>query len=279
MSWGPGGWAALRSEAAAGLGQQMGEDRPEDHLDPRRILPIALAAVAVCALSGLGVLPWAAGVVLDLGGALCYFLALRAALPHWPELPGRWLRPLSGMGVAALPLVGFAAACVALLEQPGLPGVVVLPLWVLLLLTVCPWLELGAEQGFTASRATTLFALLTVSVPLPFFTLAMSPSVSAPTRAVVVAAAVLTPTWRLVSLAGPSWSRAWRRSLLVAVVLGAAAGASALLRVPIELLPVALLLGWYGLAGVVGRRRGTPMAAFAVFVVVAGVMLALAGPV
>jgi hypothetical protein len=60
--------------------------------------------------------------------------------------------------------------------------------------------------------------------------------------------------------------------------MGVAAGFSALLRVPIPLLPVALLLGWYGLAGVVSQRSSRSISGFAVFVVLAGVMLAVAAP-
>jgi hypothetical protein len=171
------------------------------------------------------------------------------------------------------------SASVVLAEQPGLPGVVLLPLWVLLLLTVAPWLEIGQDQGSSFRWGTTALALLTISIPLPLFILVMSPSVPAVVRAVTVAAAVLIPTWRLVSLTRRGLAQPLVRAGVVAVVIGAAAGASVVLRVPIPLLPVALLMGWYGLAGVVSQRDGRSVGAFAVFVVVAAVMLAVAGPV
>ena len=249
------------------------------HLSPPRIVPFSLMAAAVCGLSGIGILPVPAAILLDLGAALCYLVALRSALPRWPVLPWPRLNFLSGMQPAVLPLAGFVSASVALAEQPGLPGVVVLPLWVLLLLTVCPWLEVGEEKRASSRWGPTALALLTISVPLPLFILAMSPSVPAPVRAVTVAAAVLIPTWRLVSLTHRRWSQAWARAGVVAVLLGGAAGVSAILRVPIPLLPVALLMGWYGLAGVVSQRDGRSSGAFAAFVVLAAVMLAVANPI
>lgn len=224
-------------------------------------------------------MPLPAAILLDLGAALCYVVALRSALPRWPELPWPRLRFLSGMGPAVLPLAGFASASVALAEQPGLPGVVLLPVWALVLLTVSPWLEVAEEQGPSFSWGTTTLALLTISVPLPLFLLAMSPSVAAPMRAGAVAAAVLIPTGRLVSLTHSGWSQAWKRAAVVAGLMGIAAGCSVLLRVPLPLLPVALLLGWYGLAGVVSQRDGRSTGSFAVFVVLAAVMLAAASPV
>lgn len=254
-------------------------DQPaEFHLSPPRIVPFSLMAAAVSALSGVGVLPVPAAVLLDLGAVVCYLVALRAALPRWPELPWPRLHFLSGMQSALLPLAGFVSASVALSEQPGPPGEVVLPLGVLVLLTFGPWLDVAEEQRSSTRWGPTILALLTLAVPLPVFILAMSPSVTAPVRAVAVAAAVLVPTWRLISLTRRSWSQAWTRAMVVAVVLGFAAGVSVLLQVPVPLLPVALLLGWYGLAGVVSQRDGRSVGAFAVFVVLAAVMLAVGHP-
>jgi hypothetical protein len=251
------------------------------HLSPPRIVPFSLTAAAVCALTGLGILPVPAAILLDVGAAVCYLVALRAALPRWPELPWPRLQLLSGMQPALLPLAGFVSASVALAEQPGLPGLpgeVVLPLGVLLLLTLGPWLEVAEERRSSARWGPTLLALLTLAVPLPIFILAMSPSVAAPVRAVTVAAVAMVPTWRLISLSRRSWSQAWRRALVVAALLGVAAGSSVLLTVPTPLLPVALLLGWYGLTGVVSQPNGRSTGAFAVFVVLAAVMLAVGHP-
>ncbi len=234
---------------------------------------------AVCGLSGLGVLPLFAAILLDLGAVLCYLLALRAALPRWPELRWSRLQLLSGMRPALLPLAGFVSASVALAEQPGLPGEVVLPLGVLMLLTVGPWLEVGEESRSASRWGPTALALLALAVPLPILILAMSPSVPAPARAVAVAAVVLIPTWQLVSLTQRNSSQAWARAAVVAVLLGLAAGLSVILRVPVPLLPVALLMGWYGLSGVVSQPRGRSIGAFAVFVVLAAVLLAVANPV
>ncbi len=216
---------------------------------------------------------------LDLGAAVCYLVALRAALPRWPELPWSRLQFLNGMGPALLPLAGLVSAAVALAEQPGLPGDVLLPLGLLLLLTFGPWLEVGEEKRSSGSWGPTALAMLTLAVPLPLFLLAMSPSVPAPVRAVTVAAAVLVPTWRLVSLHRHGGAQAWVCAGVVAVLVGVAGGVSAILWVPMPLLPVALLLGWYGLSGVVSQRDGRSTGAFAVFVVLAAVMLAVANPV
>jgi len=278
LSWRPGGAAALRQEAESGLGVAPVDHLVGLHLSPPRIVPFSLMAAAVCALSGLGVLPLVAAILLDLGAALCYLLALRSALPRWPELPWPRLHFLSGMQPAVLPLAGFVSASVALAEQPGLPGVVVLPVGVLVLLTVCPWLEVGEEKRSSSRWGPTALALLIIAVPLPLFILAMSPSVPAPVRAATVAAAVLIPTWRLVSLTRRNWSQAWIRAGVVAALLGLAGGLSVILRVPIPLLPVALLLGWYGLAGVVSQRDGRSTGTFALFVVLAAVMLAVGNP-
>ena len=278
MSWRPRGAAALREDAGAGLGVSPGEGGADFHLSPPRIVPFAVVAAAISALSGIGVVPLPAAIALDAGSATCYLVALRSGLPRWPRLPWARLGWFSGMGPALLPLAGFVSACVALAEQPGLPGLVLLPLWVLLLFSLCPWLEVAEELGTSFRVGATVLALLAISVPLPLFILAMSPSVTAPVRGLAVAAAVAVPTGRLVSLARRSWRGAWPRAALVAVLMGVAAGFSALLRVPIPLLPVALLLGWYGLAGVVSQRRSRSISGFAEFVVLAGVMLAVAAP-
>jgi len=278
LSWRPGGAASLRHDAETGLGVASVDHSADLHLSPPRILPFSLMAAVVCALSGLGVLPVAATTLLELGAVVSYLAALRAALPRWPELRWPRLQLLSGMRPAVLPLAGFVAAAVALAERSGLPGDALLPLEVLLLLTLGPWLEVAEEQRSSSRWGATVLALLTLAVPLPIFILAMSPSVAAPVRAVTVAAAVLVPTWQLIGLTRRSWSQAGIRSVVVAVLLGAAAGISVILRAPIPLLPVALLLGWYGLAGLVSQREGHSTGAFAVFVVLAAVMLAVSHP-
>ena len=82
----------------------------------------------------------------------------------------------------------------------------------------------------------------------------------------------------MIHLAGGSWSGSWPRAIGVAVVVGLAAVIIATLQVPGPLLPVALLIGWYGLTGVAsngGRRRSL---SFSGFVVLAAAMLALAAP-
>jgi hypothetical protein len=274
----PRGAAAMRQEAESGLGLAALARQPELHLSPPRVVPFSLAAAAVCGLSGIGVLPLPGAIALDVGAALCYLLALRSSLPHWPELPWRRLHFLSGMQPGVLPLAGLVSGAVALAEQPGMPGLALLPIWVLLMLTVSPWLEVAEERRSSLRWGPTALALLAISVPLPIFILAMSPSVAAPVRGIAVAAAVLAPSWRLISLTCHDGRQVWSRSIAVAIVLGAAAGASALLQVPIPLLPVALLLGWYGLTGVVSQHDRRSIGAFAVFVVLAAVMLAVGNP-
>ncbi|HEY6538744.1 MAG TPA: hypothetical protein VI138_06885 [Candidatus Dormibacteraeota bacterium] len=278
MSSRPRGAAALRHQAETGLGGTAQESRPERHLSPPRVVPFSLAAAGVCALSGIGVLPTSAAVGLDAGALLCYLVALRSGLPRWPELPWRRLQLLNGMQPALLPTAAFVSAAIALGEQPGLPGLAIMPPWIWLTLTVCPWLELAEERRSSLRWGPTVLALLAISVPLPLFVLAMSPSVSAPVRAATVALAVLVPTWRLITLTYRNLSRAWLRSATIAVLVGAAAGMSVLLRVAVPFLPVALLLGWYGLAGVVSQRDRRSTGAFAVFVVLAAIMLAVANP-
>ncbi|MGH7691778.1 MAG: hypothetical protein ACRENY_09410 [Candidatus Dormibacteria bacterium] len=278
MSWLPGGAAALRRDAVSGLGMGVVEQPAGTHLSPPRIVPFSLMAALVCALCGIGILPLAASVALDVGAAICYLAALRAALPRWPVLPWPRLHFLSGMRPAVLPLTGLVSASVVLAEQPGLPGLVLLPVGVAVLLTVCPWLEVEEERRSASRWAATVLALLTILVPLPILVLALGPSVPAPTRGVAVALAVLLPTWRLVSLTRRGVLESLARAGVVAGLVGFAAGMSAAIQVPIALLPVALLLGWYGLAGVVSQRDGRSGGTFAAFVVLAAVMLAVANP-
>ncbi|MGH7610143.1 MAG: DUF5656 family protein [Candidatus Dormibacteria bacterium] len=278
MSWRPGGAASLRLEAEGGLGSGPEVADPHLHASPPRILPLAAVAAAVCALSGLGVLPGPASAALDLGAAGCYGLALRAALPRWPDGPSGRLGWLNGMTPVVLPLAALTAACVALPQRPDLPWLVLLPLWALVVLTASPWLEAGLEHGYGPNWSSTALAVLAISVPLPIFALVFNPTVPAVVRALAAGAAVAVPTWRLVALSQRQPGQAWRRALVVVALLAVAAAASAWLQVPAALLPVALLLGWYGLTGVVSQRDGQSMASFVAFVVAAAVMMAVAAP-
>ncbi|MGH7610787.1 MAG: hypothetical protein ACREN4_02075 [Candidatus Dormibacteria bacterium] len=278
MSWRPGGAASLRLEAEGGLESRERQLDPHLHTSPPRLLPFALAGAGICALSGLGVLPWPAVLALDLGSATCYGLALRASLPRWPDGPQGRLALLNGMAPALLPLAGLVSADLALPQRPGLPWVVLLPLWLLVLLGLAPFLAVGQEHGYARRWESTLLAVLAISVPVPIFALVMAPTVAGPLRGLGVLAVLLVPTWQLASLVRP-WRQAWRRAALVAVLVGAAAGASAWLQVPAALLPAAMLLGWYGLAGVVSQRDGQYSSSFAAFVVAAAVLLAVTGPV
>ncbi|MGH7757950.1 MAG: hypothetical protein ACREN7_01385 [Candidatus Dormibacteria bacterium] len=261
----------------------LGVGQPEalariPQLTPSRILPFALIAAAVCGLSGVGLLPLPAAVLLEVAAGACYLVGLRASLPRWPELPWPRLRQFSGMGPVILPLWGLASASLVLAAQPGLPGEALLPAGVLCLLALAPRLEIGEEGQPTFGGARAALVLLTVLVPLPVFILAMGSGMPAPLRGLLAGAAVLVPTWHLMGVSQRNSTFGLVRTAAVGVLVGLAAGATAMIQAPIELLPVALLLGWYGLAGLASSRQGSAKGGFALFVVLAAVMLAVASP-
>jgi hypothetical protein len=271
------GAAALRQQAQVGLEQSsFGQDRTE-RLWPPRLVGFAIVATAVVGLTGLGIMPPALEAALDLGALLCYLVALRAALPRWPPLADPRLRWLSGMEPAILPVATLIAAALALGTSPGLPWTVVIPGWLLLVLAVFPWLEDGLPSG-NPSWGLTGVAALVITVPVPFFVVATSSGTPGPVVALLAALGAVVPSWRLIHLGGGTWSGSWPRAGAVALVVGLAAFLIARLQVPGPLLPVALLIGWYGLTGVAANPGHRRALSFSAFVVLAAAMLALSAP-
>ena len=272
----PAGAAALRQQAATGLGDSPLVADPSSHLWPPRVVPFALAASAVVGMAGMGIVPLPAAVALDLGAVACYLLALRSVLPRWPLLSGpSWL---SGMEPAILPLAALASASLALATNPGLPWTVLTPFWLLLVLTLCPWLDAGDSQGQVPEWGSTVLAALVVTVPIAFFVVVMGAGTPTPLLALGVGMGALIPAFRLIRMEGHPWATAWERSALVAVLMAAAAILVARLQVPGPLLPVAMLMGWYGLTGIAAQRAPRQRGSFMAFVVLAAVVLAIAAP-
>ncbi len=243
-------------------------------LSPPRLLLFAALSAAIVGLSGFGLLPDWAAALLDLGAIACYLLALRSVLPRWPPLPLIDWSPTHGMAPALLVLSTFSSAAIALVLRPGLPWAVLVPLWVLLSLSVGPWLDGSCEHGGGPDWAAGALSALVVVAPVPILFLALGTEVAAPVRAAAVGAVLAVPSWRLIVISGGG-PAAPQRALAVVLVLAAAAGVSALLPVAPAMLPVAMLLGWYGLCGVAGRRSATAVG----FVVLASALLAVAAPV
>jgi hypothetical protein len=272
------GAAGQRQQAQVGLEQSpIGQDRME-RLWPPRVVGFAAVATVVVGLTGPGIMPPVLEAALDLGALFCYLLALRVALPHWPLLAPPLVRWLSGMEPAILPVTTLVAAALVLGSNPGLPWTVVVPCWLMLVLAVGPWLDGGGSPSETPDWGLTALAAAAITVPVPFFVVATSAGTPAPLVALLAGLGAVVPSWRLIHLAGGSWSGSWPRAIGVAVVVGLAAVMIARLQVPGPLLPVALLIGWYGLTGVASNGRRRRALSFSAFVVLAAAMLALAAP-
>ncbi len=276
MSRRPAGAAALRQQAGTGLIDSPLVTDPVSHLGPPRVVPFALAAAAVVGMAGMGMVALPAAVALDLGALACYLLALRSVLPRWPSLSSpAWL---SGMEPALLPVAALASASLALATNPGLPWTVLTPGWLLLVLTLCPWLDGGDSRARVPEWGSTVLAALVITVPVAYFVVALGAGTPLPLLALGVGLGGLIPSFRLIRLEGNPWAVAWERAALVALLTAVAAILVARLQVPGPLLPVAMLMGWYGLTGIaaqgVPRQRGS----FMVFVVLAAAVLAIAAP-
>jgi hypothetical protein len=272
------GAAGQRQQAQVGLERSpLGQDRME-RLWPPRVVGFAAVAAVVVGLTGPGIMPPALEAALDLAALFCYLLALRVALPHWPLVASPRLRWLSGMEPAILPVTTLIAAALVLGSNPGPPWTIVVPCWLLLVLAVCPWLDGGGSPSESPAWGLTALAAVAITVPVPFFVVATSAGTAAPLVAVLAGMGAVVPSWRLIHLAGGTWSDSWPGAIGVAVVVGLAAVVIARLQVPGPLLPVALLIGWYGLTGVASNGGRSRSVSFSAFVVLAAAMLALAAP-
>ena len=274
----PAGAAALRLDAAEVLQDIPSHHEPGHHVRPPRVIPFAMAAAAVIGLTGTGILPVPATVGLDLGALFCYLLALRAVLPPHSGHNRGWLSWADGMEPAVLALSAVLAGALLLASSPGMPWGVITPIWLLLMLTVCPWLEGGAEQQQLPAWGPTALACLIITVPAAFFVAAMTAGIPTPALAILVGLGSLAASWRMVRLTGRPAMVALERGAMVAVLMALAAVLTARLQVPGPLLPVALLVGWYGLTGVASLRDRRQLGAFATFVVLAAAILAIAAP-
>ncbi len=274
----PAGAAALRLEAAevlrvASLGEISGR-----HLSPPRVVPFAVVSAAVVGLTGTGVVPGPVEIGLDLGISACYLLSLRAAIPRLAgpvAAPRRWL---ADMDPAILAVASVLGAAIILATGPGTPWTVITPLWLLLMLSVAPWLDAGSERGELPRWGPTALACLLVTVPVPYLVVGLSPGLPGPVQAATIAVGCLVPSWRMIRLAGTATTAAWGRAVALAVIIAAAAAVVVRVQVPGPLLPVALLVGWYGLTGIAGLRNRADLPSFAAFVVLAATILAISAP-
>ena len=245
----PGGAAAQRAAAQAGLGLSPGGPGPAPRpAAPWRTLPLAVVVSAAMAMARPGAVGLGPALVLDTVAGLAYALSVRVG--DGPLLSrARW-------GQAALPLAVLLVGAVGLPELAG---------WALLgsgagamaaALTVLPWLE-GRLLRRPSPRLATLLALGGIVVVAAASLAATAPGVAAPARVAVAGVAGCAAALRLgVIGGGPTTWLVLRAGLLglvaagVVVPLVRAAGAG-------PAAATALLLGWYGLTGVLA---GTPIA-------------------
>lgn len=276
MSRRPAGAAALRQQAGNGLTESPWRAEPSLSPRPSRATPFAVLAAAVVGVAGVGALPLAAAIALDLGAVACYLLALRSVLPRRPQLSAApWL---SGMEPAVLPLAAFASASLALASDPGLPWTVLTPLWLMVVLVLFPGLDTADPRARVPEWGSTVVAALVITVPVAFFVVALGSGAAAPVLALGVGLGALVPTWSLIRLEGRSRASAWWRAGVVVALVAAAAVLVSRLQVPGPLLPVAMLMGWYGLTGIAAQPDSRQRGSFTVFVVLAAAVLAVAAP-
>ncbi|MHB8313401.1 MAG: hypothetical protein ACYDD0_08900 [Candidatus Dormibacteria bacterium] len=270
------GAAALRQQAGAGLVDNTSLIEAGVHAWPPRLVPFAMLAAAVVGLAGVGIMPLPAAAALDLGAVVCYLVALRSVLPRGPFQVGpTWL---SGMEPAILPLAALAAGSLALASDPGLPWTVLTPLWLALALALFPWLYAGDDRVRLPAWGSTLLAALVITVPVAFFAVAMGAGTPAPMTALGVGLGALVPSLSLIQLEGHVLRDAWKAAVVVALLMAGAAVLVSRLQVPGPLLPVAMLMGWYGLTGVAAQQGTDRRRSFTIFVVLAAALLAVAAP-
>jgi hypothetical protein len=268
----------MRLEAVAGLEPVTSRPGPTRHLSPLMVTFFALAAAAAVGLTGTGVIPLPAAVGLDMGALACYLLALKSSLPGEAGGLGVGLLNLRGLEHSLVAVASLVGAGLLLATSPGLPWSVVAPIWLAVMLGLGPWLEQGVDSERLPQRATTALSCLVVTVPVAYLVVGLSPGLPAPVQASLVGLGCLVPSWRMVLLSGRVGEVAWERAGAVALLLASAAVLTSRLRVPGALLPVALLVAWYGLTGVASLRDRRQMTSFATFVVLAAAILAIAAP-
>lgn len=266
----------MRLEAEAVLGPAAVVEELADGVRPLLLVPFALGAAGVVALGGLGLLSPLAMGLLDLGAALCYLLALRSALPT--DLPVNGRRWALDVEVALVPLSALAAGASALVEGAQGPWNILVPIWIFVVLALGPWLDAQERAGSGPDWGPTLLSGLLVTIPAPCFAIGTAAGAPAPVVATSVAVAAVVPAWRLVRLAGRSDRYAWTAAGWVAAVMGVAAALTVRIDTQGALLPAALLLAWYGLAGVSAQAGRRPRGSFAGFVVLAAALLAITAP-
>jgi|GEM_PF-3155757 len=268
----------MRLEAAAGLEPVPSRPGSALHLSPPRVTFFALAAAAGVGLTGTGIIPLPGSVCLDLGALAFYVLALKSSLPQEPgRLSLRLLNP-RGLEHSWLALVSLVGAALLLATSPGLPWSVVAPAWLAVMLGLGPWLDQGVDSERLPPWGATALSCLVVTVPVAFLVVGLTPGIPAPVQAFLVGMGCLVPSWRMVHLFGRTGPVAWERAGAVALLLASAAVLTSRLRVPGALLPVALLVAWYGLTGVAALRDRRQMSSYATFVLLAAAILAIAAP-
>ena len=269
----------MRLEAAAGLEPiQSDSGSSARHLSPPRLTFFALAAAAAVGLTGTGAIPLLASAVLDAGALACYLLALKSSLPPEPRSLSPRLLSVRGLEHSGVALASLVGAALLLATSPGLPWSVVAPVWLAVMLALGPWLDSGVDLERLPAWCATALSCLLVTVPVAYLVVGLSPGIPPPVQAFVVGLGCLVPSWRMVRLSGRAGAAAWERAGAVSLLLASAAGLTSRLRVPGALLPVALLVAWYGLTGVASMRDRRQMTSFTTFVLLAAAILAIAAP-
>lgn len=268
----PAGAAAQRLEVAAGLRELPTEASPP-------VARLAAAAVAVAVAVGL---TGSGAVRPEVGGPL-WLLGTALYLALWRLLPGayrgaRSRGALGSWGPMLIPAVCVVGAALVAQEPLAPPWPLALAAWVALTLSAGPWLDRAASRQRRPGTESTLLTALLVSLPIPYLAVALTPGLPAVVAGLAVATGCLLPSWRMVRLAGPAGGTAVERALIVALLTGAALTAAATSEVAGPLMVLAILVGWYGLTGIVSLRDRSELPSFAAFVVVAAAVLAISAP-
>lgn len=270
----PAGAAAQRLEVAEGSRELPMEGGP---------LPLWAGRAAVVATAGLVAvtvglsrdgMPFPLGIALVLAALAAYALSLRLG-PTGAGRPSASWRRLHPALVPATCVVG----AVALLRAgAGSPWTWAVPAWAWLVLGAGPWLDRWTAVGRRPGGASTALSVLLVTLPVPYFLIALTPGLPAALAALAVGGGCLVPTWRMVRLSGLGFGPAWERAAIVAFITAVGLTVVAHLQVTSPLLPVATLVGWYGLTGIASLRDRSELPSFAAFVVLAAAILAISAP-
>jgi hypothetical protein len=234
-----------------------------------RVVAAAAVVAALVGVTGVGVAPIPIGIALVVVAAVGYLVSLRLVLSQ-----SSW----SILGPALPPAACLLGAMALLQTGPGWPWTWLIPVWVWLMLSAWPWLDERAALGDLPAFESTVLSGLLVTLPVPYFVVALTPGLPAGLSALAVATGCLVPGWRMVCLSGLGARSAWERAAIVSSLMAVALVMVVRMQVASPLLLVAMVVGWYGLTGVASLRQRSELPSFAAYVILAAAILAISAP-